>query len=225
VATVLAVKTKILTTIQDTAQDNFVDAEIWQYMNECLAEIGQDLANLGARIALKTDETITLAATGYTVTLPDDFWAPVKIFRSDAGGATFTTNKLSFTDYSDSWEAESAADVGTPSHYYFIGTTMYVHPRADDAYMLKLYYYPKQAITADTDTLPWGGLFDEAIQWYTIAKCYQRDEINQAWQLAEAKYQGFKETGMGAVLQRDDFEIGFDEPYTAGKQLIGLYYT
>lgn len=229
-ATVGTVKTKILVTLQDVNQDNYTDAEVWQYINEALQEIGQELANLQARIALKSDATLTLAATEYTLTLPDDFWVMDKIFRSDADGSTFTTNQLYRADpyEPDQWEDETSSDVGTPDRYYQISTTMYVHPRCNGAYKFKLYYFPKQSIAADADSLPWRGMFDEAIRWFAVSKCYLRDELFQPWQLAEASYRKNKEIAVAAVLQGDDFEIGFNEPYSTGGGYdfsAGYYYS
>lgn len=229
--TAAAVKTKILATLQDEAQDNYEDPEILQYLNECLQELSQELANLQARIALSSDATLTLSATEYTLTLPSDFWVLDKIFRSEAGGSAFTTHRLyrATRDEVDRWEDEDSGDTGTPNRYYSIGTTMYVHPRANGAYKFKLYYYPLQSIVTDTESLPWRGMFDEAVRWYVVARCYQRDELYQAWQLAEARYNSHKETALAAVLQGDDFEVGFKEPYSTGGGYdfgaAGFYYS
>jgi hypothetical protein len=185
-ATVLTLKTNILRTLLDPTQNNYLDAEIWAEMNKGLETISKELAKWNSKVDLQ-NTTLTFSALAYSDTssvaalnpaflsLAQNEKGEQKIFNVTQTGKPRLT--MAQESDIDDWESETDSDDGVPNEYYFRGLNIYIHPRPTVQTQIKFYYNPLRTITNDSSTMPWGSLFDSALEQFVIAKCRMRTEL------------------------------------------------
>ena len=205
-ATVGTIKSKILRKLQDTDQNNYGDGELFDFFNEVLDDISEELAKLRARIG-RASTTISISSGTNSGSLPTGFLSAEHVLINGEDTQLDPVSDAQIVDYEDD------TSTGEPARYWFEGGTIYVNPIADAAYTLKLVYYPKKSITQDSDTLPWEGLFDTAIYWGVLAACYFRSEMFPMFQVAESKLETFKANAISRILKTDNYQVGFDQSW------------
>lgn len=196
---------KVLRKLQDPSQDNYENDELLDYVNDCLGGLSRELANRRARLAREEDTTSFVYASGAeNADLPDDFLLMEVVFINGEA----TQLKQATAAQIRSWEADASS--GKPSHWWLKNNKLYVRPIPDQPYTLKGVYYPVQSVEASTDTMPWAGLFDDAIKWAVLAECYDRSELYPSSARAERRYEAAREEVLWRVDQREPMEIGMD---------------
>lgn len=164
----------------DESDTNYQDTELYQYFNDAIAYLSQELARWNSRIGL-TNTTLSYAQYAYYAFLPSDFLA---LAMNEEGlprvfNASDSYNRLSLVgpDSMDDWENEDNDDNGTVSEFILSGALMHVHPRASAATTIKIYYHPLETITDTSSTMPWSSWFDRAIEAFVIRQCRLRSEM------------------------------------------------
>lgn len=111
----------------------------------------------------------------------------------------------------DRWENETTANMGTPDHFYLRGNVLYVHPRPSVTTVVKFYYHPLNVITNDSSTIPWNGLFDNALERFVIASCRQRSEQFNYTQIDAGLFNTLKDQAFDIIWMRQPMQFGFAE--------------
>jgi hypothetical protein len=216
--TVLTLKTNALNVLQDTSQLNYADVEVWYYLNEGLRFLSIELAKINSRIANKNASPVfsineyskDLSTLTPTVTdllsLVTNENGYQKVFNVTNSYALM--KKAEESDIDD-WQIETNANADTPSQFYLRGNTLYIHPRAKVSTTIKFYYHPLQAITSDSDTVPWDGLFDNALERFILANCRLRSEQFNYTKIDGSLFNGLKDQAFDILYMRDPLEMGF----------------
>lgn len=215
-ATVATIKAQVLRRLQDTDQNNYGDSELWDYFNLVLGMISRDLADYRARIS-RTSGTVPIASGTNSGTLPTGFLSEQHVLINGEDEPLARVSDDQIIDYEDD------TSTGKPARYWFNGGSIYVNPIADAAYTLKIEYYPTESISADTDSVPWQGLFDDAVYWGVLAECYMRSELFPLMQAAEARRKDAASLALGKVIQRDDYGIDISQGYGDFAYPSGMY--
>jgi hypothetical protein len=209
-ATVGTLKTRVLYDLSDISQHNYVDAEIWIQFNKGLNFVSKELSKFDSKVGV-TDTTLTIAASGNSTSLNAAFLnfavnekSEPKVFNVTAGYPRMTQAKESDIDY---WEQQTSVDTGTPSEFYLRGLTFYVHPWALIETTIKYYYHPIKTIVNDASTMPWDGLFDEAIAQFVVMALRMRDERLNMTQLDSFLFDVLKKDVMDILFKREGFTM------------------
>lgn len=122
-------------------------------------------------ITLISTDSVTTEAAGSSITitsnddfgdLPTDFWGLRT--RPNINGKTWELLPLPSRN-----TALSYTTAGTPHYYKIKGMRLYVYsPTASDITINGDYFVRPTALSAETDTIPWNELFDDAIEEYLI---------------------------------------------------------
>lgn len=121
----------------------------------------------------------------------------------------YSLMKKASENYIDRWENETNANVGTPDHFYLRGNLLYIHPRPSVLTTVKFYYHPLWTITDDNSTIPWNGLFDNALERFVIANCRQRSEQFSYTQLDAGLFNSLKDQAFDIIYMREPPQWGF----------------
>jgi len=211
-ATVGTLKTRVLYDLSDISQNNYVDAEIWIQFNKGLNFISKELAKFDSKVGVD-NTTLTIAASGNSASLNAAFLNFVvneksepKVFNATNDYSQMTQAKESDVDL---WEQEDSTDTGTPSEFYLRGLTFYVHPWADVETTVKYHYHPIKTITNDASTMPWDGLFDEAVAHFVVLALRTRDERLNMVQMDSFLFDVLKRDVMDILFKREGFTMNF----------------
>jgi hypothetical protein len=184
------------------------------YANRGLRYLSKELARINAGIAV-TATSITYGTGTTYKSLPTGF---IKFSDNDEGKArvfnqTEDDVRMDKADPQevDDWESETAADTGAPSKFYLTGNSLYVHPRGNKKYDIKYYYFPTQSIATASDTIPWNGQFDDALERYVVAKCRSRSEMKGYQTEDRAEFEILRAAACEVVYGRDGYEMNFDD--------------
>lgn len=172
--------TRIRRVLVDESDTNYQDNELYQYFNDAIAYISGELARRQSRLVV-TNTTLSYAEHAYSASLPSDFLAlatneegDFRVFNVSNDYAQM--NQAQVSDMDD-WENEDNDDDGTPTHFIINGANMIIHPRADAATTVKIYYHPLESITDDSSTMPFSSWFDKPIEAFVIRQSRLRSEM------------------------------------------------
>lgn len=118
-------------------------------------------------------ETITTVAGEDEYDLPEDFFAPIGLYRDG------THMEIQLCD-DETWEQiVSAAEI---SAWIIRGENIYITEAPTSVETLTLVYWPKLDLSSydDATEMPWGGALDEAIVEYVALRCRLSDDSNAA---------------------------------------------
>lgn len=103
---------------------------------------------------------------------------------------------------SDWYDLDYLEETGTPVSYALTDDTIYLKPTPDDAKELRFFRMSiPDALTADTDSMPWSSHYDTALMFYVLMRAFEQienfDSANQylaRWN--EAKIQSAAQAGI-----------------------------
>jgi hypothetical protein len=209
-ATVGTLKTNILYKLSDIDQNNYVDAEIWMHFNKALGFISRELSKMDAKVGV-ANTTLTISASGNSATLNSAFLnfainqkGQPKVFNATNGYSQMSRALESDIDY---WEQEDSSDTGTPDQFYLRGLTFYVHPWALVETTIKYYYHPIKSVVNDGSTMPWDGLFDDAVEQFVVLAFRMRDERLNLVQLDSFLFDMLKKEIIDIIYKREGIEF------------------
>ena len=203
-ATAQTLLTNLMRRIVDTDRNIFDDDdELILYFNDYLREISLEIARWRHKDFGKKSPTLALTAPTHYGALASDFWT---IAVNDRKGprvfnVTDNYNRMVMAAEADidSWEDEGSSDTGTPTQFYIVGTNLYVHSRPAADTTIKYYYFPLEQITQLTDTIPWNGFFDKAIEMGMMVRLRERQEQVALIQKALYDYDQAKSEAMRRI--------------------------
>lgn len=163
---------------QDPDETLWPDAELLAYANKAVAYLNQLLIQRNDPIGLSSIAFTTADGTD-TYALPSGFIAMYRGKSSDQSGMWIDDNFLwpvretEKVNYSDD-------EGGEPKYYYIIERYIGLLPVPDDAYQVNYRYFATQnALKLSTpSTMPWGGVFDEAISMFMTSLANARGEMD-----------------------------------------------
>jgi hypothetical protein len=197
---------KVRKVLVDESDTNYLDAELYQYYNDAIGYLSRELAKWNSRIGIDTT-TLSYSEHAYSAALPSTFLAMAttegglpRVFNASNSYERLT---LVEPDAMDDWESEDNDDDGTVSEFIIDGLNMIVHPRADAATTIKIYYHPLESITDDTSTMPWGDFFNEPIEQFVIRQCRMRSELFQYAGPDVSDYERLKSMAWDILIMRE----------------------
>lgn len=163
---------------QDPDKTLWADAELLAYANKAVAYLNQLLIQRNDPIGLSSIAITTSDGTE-TYALPSGFIAMYPGKSSDQSGMWIDDNFLwpvretEKVNYSDD-------EGGEPKYYYIIDGYIGLLPVPDDEYQVNYRYFATQnALELSTpSTMPWGGVFDEAISMFMTSLANARGEMD-----------------------------------------------
>lgn len=160
--------TQLITQVRDEISEPtagfWSDAEITRWLNRA----NYDLAD-AAGVESSASSTITTADGTETYSLPSDFSLVEIVELVDS------TNSYQFTMLSPMAVEERIEDKGSPSGYYVRNGSLYVVPRPDGVYTLRLWYY-RAGVTLvnDSDTPIIPARFHDLIALFAIGEAKRK---------------------------------------------------
>lgn len=158
-----------LARLKDADESEWVDATLLALLNKGVAYVHQLLIKHGSPLAMK-EATFDTVADTEAYTLSDegitDLWGLVEDKTRGDFGVWFTDSDSHYflepCDKQKSIEYTNA-DSGTPAYYYLTATQIGFLPVPDSVVTMHLRYYCQHTALALGGTMPYNGLFDEAL--------------------------------------------------------------
>lgn len=160
----------------------FSEVQYATFANQMLNEAQTDLAGQIDFRELFDTETITTTSGDNSYTLPTDFMRNHSLRDTDE---ILTLSYLSTDDF----DLLDPTNTGRPFSYTIDGGQVKLYPTPDAVYTLALRHYRGPASLsddADSSEIPRS---DKCLRYYTLARCFEREnDVNQS-QLHEANYE------------------------------------
>ena len=190
---------------KDPGKTQWGDSELLGYINAAIDYIHKLLIGNRSEMALKyPDIAITTTAGTEAYGLPPDFWAIYEGERSERTGVHLVNGTgfawLSECSPGDSVEM-TGASTGQPSRYYITADKIGLLPVPDAAYTIRPRYYFQSPAVALAGSMPWNGLFNEAIKSFTSSRALARNGMVVAGELEI--YNELERQAMAIIVKRE----------------------
>lgn len=166
---------------QDPDKTLWTDAELLAYGNKAVAYINQLLVQRNDHLGLKA-ATITTAEGTENYDLPSDFLAMYPGAKLQESGMWIDDNFLFPVRETERVGYDLTSDgYDEPLYYYMTATQFGLLPIPDGIYTVNYRYFytiTALALYPSASTMPWGGVFDEAISTFITSLANARGEMD-----------------------------------------------
>lgn len=193
---------------QDPDKTLWADTELLAYANKAVSYLNQLLIQRNDPLGL-SGTVITTANGTETYALPSGFIAMYRGKSSEQSGMWIDDNFL--------WPVRETEKVnyydddgGEPKYYYIIDGYIGLLPVPDDEYTVNYRYFSTQdALELSTpSTMPWGGVFDEAVSMFITSLANTRGEMDVS--MLTQIYAELERSAMAVVAARTPMRVSMN---------------
>ena len=178
------------------------DTELKRWINRASMDLAES-----ARLAAATSTTVTTVSGTEKYNLPSDFGAVRQVELVDA------SNSNDFTELDAMSIDLREDDTGEPTGYYVEDDDLYVIPKPDGVYSLRVWYVKRgTTLSADADTPIIPTEFHDLIVLFAVSQAKRKDD-DAAFQVYANDYEAGKRDMMIKLRDRqqsDGFTTVFD---------------
>ncbi len=181
-----------------------------EYLCDLIADLNAPFGRLTASLAFSAgDQSKALpSAVNYTMLrLATNDEGGYKVFLADGSRLRLATERQIDAYYQD------PTATGQPARFWMDEANFYISPKADASYSVTLHFYPRYAISAVGDTIPWGGQLNDLVRLYMVRMCRERSNQVGYWSLDQAKFGDLKRRAVRVIKGRESIAIGVAPGY------------